>query len=47
VRATAIVDTGAKLLLVIAIGAQLFCVMSSSTANSRMIHVFPRIAADA
>ena len=45
VRATAIADAGARLLLVIAIGAQLFCGMSSITANSRMIHVFPRIAA--
>ena len=34
VWATAIADTGAKLLLVIAIGAQLFCGMSSITANS-------------
>jgi hypothetical protein len=47
VRATAIADTGAKLLLVIAIGAQLFCVMSSSTANSRMIYAFSRRVADA
>ena len=47
VWATAIVDTGAKLLLVIAIGAQLFCGMSSITANSRMIYAFSRIAADA
>jgi hypothetical protein len=47
VWATAIADTGAKLLLVIAIGAQLFCGMSSITANSPMIYAFSRIAADA
>jgi amino acid transporter len=41
VWATAIGDTGAKLLLV-AIGAQLFCGMSSVTANSRMIYAFSR-----
>src|SRR6185503_7617755 len=35
-------DTGAKLLLLIAIGAQLFCGMSSVTANSRMIYAFSR-----
>ena len=40
--ATAIGDTGAKLLLLIAIGAQLFCGMSSVTANSRMIYAFSR-----
>jgi len=40
--ATAIGDTGAKLLLLIAIGAQLFCGMSSITANSRMIYAFSR-----
>ena len=34
--------TGAKLLLLIAIGAQLFCGMSSITANSRMIYAFSR-----
>jgi amino acid permease (GABA permease) len=34
--------TGAKLLLLIAIGAQLFCGMSSVTANSRMIYAFSR-----
>ncbi|RJQ80285.1 amino acid permease [Pseudonocardiaceae bacterium YIM PH 21723] len=34
--------TGGKLLLVIAIGAQLFCGMSSVTANSRMIYAFSR-----
>src|SRR5258708_2343453 len=39
---TAIGDTGAKLLLLIAIGAQLFCGMSSVTANSRMIYAFSR-----
>jgi amino acid permease (GABA permease) len=38
--ATAIGDTGAKLLLLVAIGAQLFCGMSSVTANSRMIYAF-------
>jgi amino acid permease (GABA permease) len=35
-------DTGGKLLLLIAIGAQLFCGMSSVTANSRMIYAFSR-----
>ena len=35
-------DTGAKLLLLVAIGAQLFCGMSSVTANSRMIYAFSR-----
>ncbi|MBO0808006.1 MAG: amino acid permease, partial [Actinobacteria bacterium] len=34
--------TGAKLLLVIVVGAQLFCGMSSVTANSRMIYAFSR-----
>ena len=34
--------TGAKLLLLVAIGAQLFCGMSSVTANSRMIYAFSR-----
>ncbi len=34
--------TGGKLLLVVAIGAQLFCGMSSVTANSRMIYAFSR-----
>jgi amino acid permease (GABA permease) len=38
----AIGATGAKLLLLIAIGAQLFCGMSSVTANSRMIYAFSR-----
>ena len=33
---------GAKLLLLVAIGAQLFCGMSSVTANSRMIYAFSR-----
>src|ERR1022692_1431639 len=33
---------GAKFLLLIAIGAQLFCGMSSITANSRMIYAFSR-----
>jgi hypothetical protein len=47
VWATAIADTGAKLLLVIAIGAQLFCGTSSITANSPMIYAFSRMAADA
>ena len=42
VWATAIGDTGAKLLLLVAIGAQLFCGMSSVTANSRMIYAFSR-----
>jgi hypothetical protein len=32
---------------VLAIGAQLFCGMSSITANSRMIYAFPGIIADA
>jgi amino acid permease (GABA permease) len=40
--ADAIGGTGAKLLLLIAIGAQLFCGMSSITANSRMIYAFSR-----
>jgi len=35
-------NTGAKLLLLIVIGAQLFCGMSSVTANSRMIYAFSR-----
>ena len=39
---TAIGDTGAKLLLLVVIGAQLFCGMSSVTANSRMIYAFSR-----
>jgi thiamine monophosphate synthase len=47
VRATAIAGTGERLLLVIAIGARQFCVMSSITANSPMIYAFSRIAADA
>jgi amino acid transporter len=34
--------TGAELLLLIVIGAQLFCGMSSVTANSRMIYAFSR-----
>jgi amino acid transporter len=34
--------TTAKLLLLIVIGAQLFCGMSSVTANSRMIYAFSR-----
>ena len=34
--------TGGKLLLLIAIGAQLFCGMASITANSRMIYAFSR-----
>ncbi|HLI41761.1 MAG TPA: amino acid permease [Streptosporangiaceae bacterium] len=42
VFATAIGDTGAKLLLLVAIGAQLFCGMSSVTANSRMLYAFSR-----
>jgi amino acid permease (GABA permease) len=42
VFANAIGDTGAKLLLLVAIGAQLFCGMSSVTANSRMIYAFSR-----
>jgi amino acid transporter len=39
---TAIGSAGAKLLLLIVIGAQLFCGMSSVTANSRMIYAFSR-----
>lgn len=35
-------ETGAKLLLLIVIGAQFFCGMSSVTANSRMIYAFSR-----
>jgi amino acid transporter len=38
----AIGATGGKLLLVVAIGAQLFCGMASVTANSRMIYAFSR-----
>ena len=38
----AVGDTGGKLLLVIVIIAQLFCGMSSVTANSRMIYAFSR-----
>jgi amino acid permease (GABA permease) len=38
----AVGDTGGKLLLLIAIGAQLFCGMASVTANSRMIYAFSR-----
>src|SRR5262249_33694046 len=38
----AIGKTGAELLLVIVCGAQLFCGMSSVTANSRMIYAFSR-----
>ena len=38
----AIGATGGKLLLLVAIGAQLFCGMSSVTANSRMIYAFSR-----
>ncbi|MGW4649550.1 amino acid permease [Kitasatospora sp. NPDC004289] len=34
--------TGAKLLLLIVIGAQFFCGMASVTANSRMIYAFSR-----
>src|SRR5258708_22221924 len=38
----AVGSTGGKLLLLIAIGAQLFCGMSSGTPNSRIIYpVFP------
>ncbi len=40
--ANAIGTAGAKVLLLIAIGAQLFCGMSSVTANSRMIYAFSR-----
>ncbi|SHM93057.1 amino acid permease [Actinacidiphila paucisporea] len=38
----AVGDTGGKLLLLVAIGAQFFCGMSSVTANSRMIYAFSR-----
>jgi amino acid permease (GABA permease) len=38
----AIGKTGAELLLLVVIGAQLFCGMSSVTANSRMIYAFSR-----
>jgi amino acid permease (GABA permease) len=38
----AVGDTGGKLLLLIVIGAQLFCGMASVTANSRMIFAFSR-----
>jgi amino acid permease (GABA permease) len=40
--ADALGKTGAELLLLVAIGAQLFCGMSSVTANSRMIYAFSR-----
>ncbi len=35
-------ETGGKLLLLVVIGAQLFCGMASVTANSRMIYAFSR-----
>ena len=38
----AVGKTGGELLLLVAIGAQLFCGMSSVTANSRMIYAFSR-----
>jgi len=38
----AVGDTGGKLLLLIVIGAQLFCGAASITANSRMIYAFSR-----
>jgi amino acid permease (GABA permease) len=38
----AVGDTGGKLLLLIVIGAQLFCGMASVTANSRMVYAFSR-----
>jgi len=38
----AVGETGGKFLLLIAIGAQLFCGMASVTANSRMIYAFSR-----
>jgi amino acid permease (GABA permease) len=38
----AIGNTGGKVLLLIVIGAQLFCGMASVTANSRMIYAFSR-----
>jgi amino acid transporter len=38
----AVGSAGGKLLLLVAIGAQLFCGMSSVTANSRMIYAFSR-----
>jgi amino acid permease (GABA permease) len=38
----AIGSTGGKLLILISIGAQLFCGMASITANSRMIYAFSR-----
>jgi amino acid transporter len=38
----AVGTTGAELLLLIVIGAQMFCGMSSVTANSRMIYAFSR-----
>jgi amino acid transporter len=38
----AVGETGGKLLLLIAIGAQLFCGMASVTANSRMSYAFSR-----
>jgi len=39
---TAIVDTGAKLLLLVVIGASCSAGWSSVTANSRMIYAFSR-----
>ncbi len=38
----AVGSTGGKLLLLVVIGAQLFCGMASVTANSRMIYAFSR-----
>src|SRR5260370_26836616 len=38
----AVGGTGGNLVLLIVIGAQLFCGMSSVTANSRMIYAFSR-----
>jgi amino acid permease (GABA permease) len=38
----AVGQTGGKLLLLLTIGAQLFCGMASVTANSRMIYAFSR-----
>jgi amino acid permease (GABA permease) len=38
----AVGDAGGKALLLVVIGAQLFCGMSSVTANSRMIYAFSR-----
>jgi hypothetical protein len=47
IAASTFLADGVTLPLVIAIGAQLFCGMSSVTANSQMGYAFSRIVADA